>query len=212
MSETCSRPHRRHKRLAVALTVALTLSTACGDDAPDDGAQPATSTTAPATTTSTSSTTSSPTTTTSTAPAESPEQEVIDRYVAFWAARFEANTGMPDPDHPGLAEYATGAQLDNVIAETQGHLDDGLALQQRDAPASFQKVTVVSIDGDTAIVQECYVDDALVVRRDTGAVVDDSITTQNIQGTLQRVDGKWRVAGTELLQESEGVSGCALAS
>ena len=212
MSETSSRPHRRQKRLVVVLLAALMLSSSCGDDAPEDEAQPPTSTTAPATTTSTSSTTSSTTTSTSIAPAETPEQEVIDRYVGFWNARFEANSGVPNPDHPGLAEYATGAQLDNVIAETQDNLDEGLALQQRDAPAAIQKVTVVSIDGDTAVVQECYVDDALVVRRDTGAVVDDSITTQNIQGTLQRVDGRWRVAGTELLQESEGVSGCALAS
>ncbi len=142
----------------------------------------------------------------------SPEQEVIDRYIAYWEARFAANSGTPNPDDPALREYATGAQLDAVIAETQSNLDNGLALQRRDDPASIRRVTVVSIEGDRAVVQECFVDDGLVVRRDTGEAVNDAIATHNVRGELDRVDGSWRVSEARLIQRWEGVAGCAAGS
>ncbi|HRW42149.1 MAG TPA: hypothetical protein P5193_11430, partial [Microthrixaceae bacterium] len=66
--------------------------------------------------------------------------------------------------------------------------------------------------GDRAVVQECVVDDGLVVSRDTGEVVDDSVSTHNVQAEMLRVDGVWKVSEARLLQQFEGVAGCALAS
>ncbi|QYG94408.1 hypothetical protein HC251_19515 [Iamia sp. SCSIO 61187] len=141
------------------------------------------------------------------------EQEVIDRYLGYWAARLEANSGVPDPAHPGLAEFATGAQLEAAVAEAQSNLEAGLAYRQREHPAAFQRVEVVSIEGDVAVVQECYVDDGLVVRQDTGEVVDDDISTHNVRGDLVREHGgPWRVSAVRAIQVWEGVAGCALVS
>ncbi len=145
-------------------------------------------------------------------PLPADHQEIIDRYTGYWDARFAANTGTPNPADPALVEYATGAQLESVIAETQANLDDGRAFQENSNPVRYREVTVVSVDGDRAEVQECVVDDRLVINRDTGEVLNGDVATHNISGTLRRADGVWRVSGTSLVQLWEGVAGCALAS
>ena len=71
---------------------------------------------------------------------------------------------------------------------------------------------MIEIDGDRAVVQECVVDDLVVVRRDGGAIVNDTIATHNVRGELQKVDGVWRVSEARLVQRWEGVAGCALDS
>ncbi len=206
--------HSRHRAAAVCAAAALLLAGAsCGDDGE---ASPASTTTTDAST-STTSTTSETTTsagasTATTAPGTSAEQEVIDRYIGYWNARFEANSGTPDPNDPALREYATGEQLETVVAETQSNLDEGLAFQRAAEPHNIQRVTVVEIEGDRAVVQECVVADGVVVRRDTGEVVNDQVNTHNVQAEMTRVDGVWKVSAARLLQRFEGVAGCALAS
>lgn len=212
---------RRCAAIGALCIAAFTPLTACSDG---DDAAPTSTTDANATTTSTrdSTTSTSPDTTTTTtttesapatnAPGTSPEQEVIDRYLGYWNARFEANSGVPNPDDPALREYATGEQLDAVVAETQANLEDGLAFERAAEPHDVQRVTVIEIDGDRATVQECVVSDGVVVRRDTGEVVNDDVNTHNVQAQMQRVDGVWKVSTARLLQRFEGVAGCALAS
>jgi hypothetical protein len=145
-------------------------------------------------------------------PVSAVEADVIRRYLAFWEARHSANTGIPDPASPALVESATGEQLGVVTRETQRNLDQGLTFQERSGPAAIQRVRVVEVDGDRAQVQECVVDDELLVDRNTGAVVDDSIETHSVVGALERVGGEWRVSSVRLVQQWEGVAGCALAS
>ena len=211
------RSHLRWLLAAAALAVLATGVAGCGDDDSPESASTTTerssSTSQPTSTTEPSSTTTegsvATVTTTSGTPAE---QEVIDRYVAYWGARFEANSGTPDPGDPALREYATGAQLDAVIAETQSNLDQGLAFQRAAEPHDYQRVSVVELEGDRAVVQECVVSDGVIVRRATGEVVNDEVATHNVRGELSRVDGAWRVSEARLVQRWEGVAGCALAS
>ena len=92
------------------------------------------------------------------------------------------------------------------------NLDQGIAFRQRKDPANFRRVKVASLNGDSATVQECFVDDGLVVRRADGAVVNDTIATHSVKGEMVRVDGRWRLAKAELVQRWEGVAGCARAS
>lgn len=209
------------RRLAVAVSwVGLGLLVACnGDDSTDAAStttpadSTATSSSRPATSSTTTSTTPPTATSSSTSGtggANAAEQEVIDRYVAYWDARTAANTGVPNPADPALAEFATGEQLQAVVAETQANLDGGFAFRAADQPANFRDVRVVSIEGDAAVVQECVVDDGLVVRRDTGEIINDSVTTQSVRGEMRRVDGEWRLAAATVIQFWEGVTGCAV--
>ena len=229
MSET-GPPDRRSRapsscRVALLATSLLVAACACGtDEAPigqvSSTTAPGSTSTVSTSTTNRGSGTTSPSTTgadptTSTAPGEPTDpanQEIVDAYTAYWEARFSANSGTPNPEDPALAAHATGAQLDAVVAETQRNLDDGVAFQQAPSPANYRRVTVISIDGDRAEVQECFVDDVQVVDRTTGQIVNDVVATQSVSGTLRLVDGTWRVSGSELVQRWEGVAGCALAS
>jgi hypothetical protein len=61
-------------------------------------------------------------------------------------------------------------------------------------------------------VQECVVADGVIIRRDSGEVVNEEVATHNVRGELVRVDGVWRVSSARLVQRWEGVAGCALAS
>lgn len=137
------------------------------------------------------------------------EQEVIDRYLGYWGARLQANSGVPNPDHPGLPEFATGPQLTEVVSETRSNLEAGRSFRPSDDPVDFRRVDVVSLNGEQAILQDCWVDDAVVIDRTTGRVINDQAATYNGRADLSRIDGSWRVARVRLLQRWEGVAGCA---
>lgn len=196
-------------KLALAVAAAtLALGAACssGDDESGSSGDETTSSTSRATPTPTA---TQPTSTTPTTAYSSVEEEIAARYEAFWQARFEANS-PPDPEDPDLREYAVGQQLDQVLQETQAHRAAGTELRRREDRSGIQRIEVVEVTGDTAVVQECFVDDGLVVRSSDGSVVDDAVWTYNVRGEMQRVDGRWRLAKATLVQQWEGVAGCAL--
>lgn len=209
--------HRQPRGRVIALAVLLCLSIlGCSGD---DGATSSTTTTeSRRTSTTTEATTStapteSTTTTSGSAPSgQTDEEEIVARYIGYWDARFAANSGTPNPDDPALRDFATGAQLDAVIAETRRNLENGLAFRPAANPSDIQRVNVIELEGDHAVVQECVVTDGVIYRRDTGEIVDGEVYTQNIRGELQRVDGVWRVSSARLVQQWEGVAGCAHAS
>ncbi len=217
------RPPRAQRLVAAAMTVAFIGGLAsCGGDDETIGGTTTTRVRAESTGTSPvtgrDTTTTLPTTTAGSSPtasttaSEPGQQPIVDAYIGYWDARFAANAGTPNPADPALRRYATGAQLEAVVAETQENLDAGRAFQARPSPANYRRVTVVSVNGDSAVVQECFVDDGLVIDRATGEVLNDTIATHSVRGELRKADGEWRVASTSLLQRWEGVSGCALAS
>lgn len=209
--------HGQHRRspartgLLVGCALAIALSACGGDDTSADPVRSTTTGRRPATTSSTVPATAPAGAPTSTV-ADPLHQEIIDRYIGYWDARFAANSGTPNPHDPALADYATGSQLDEVIAETQSNLDQGLALRRSSTPHNLRRVRVVSVEGTEAVVQECYVADGIVYRRSTGEVVNDDVATHNVRGELRLIDGTWRVSHTRLVQKWEGVDGCALAS
>ena len=139
------------------------------------------------------------------------ERQIIDRYQAFWEARFKANQAPPNPGDPGLVEYATGKQLDNVRTETQRRLDDGLAFRRPSNSIARRNVRMTAIDGDVANLQDCAVNDGIIYRTTTGEVVNDDAVTQNINAIMRLVEGKWKLEQASLVQEWEGVAECAIA-
>ena len=133
------------------------------------------------------------------------------RYLAYREARFQANQPPPNPDLPGLRDYATGKQLENVIAETRRNLEGGLAVRHPDPSVARSTVRVIEIKGHAATLQECAVDDGIIYRFQTGEIVNSSVATHSVSAPRQRTAGAWTLADTKLLQRWEGVAGCALA-
>lgn len=193
---------------SAAVVAALLLASCSGGG--DEISEPASTTSRAPTTASTTSTS----TTTSTSPPDDSQpdgQELVDRYVGFWDARLAANEAPPNPDDPALAEFATGPQLDNVMAETRQRLDDGLALRSADPSRTSHDVTVISQTANRAELQDCFVNDGIVYRPDTGEVIDDSIVTRSVSADMVLVDGVWKLERATVVQQWEGIAGCALA-
>jgi hypothetical protein len=208
-----SSAHLVPRLVTVALFVGVLAAACSGEDDPsaDDASNRTTAADDQDEATTTTEAASATTATTATDEEfDSVEDEIVARYEGYWDARFAANR-PPNPDDAALREYATGEQLDHVIAETQDNLEAGVEFRRAGDPADFREVSVVSVDGDRAVVQECVVNDNLVVRIGTGEVVDGSVATYNVRGDMQRVDGEWRLAAANQVQRWEGVAGCALA-
>lgn len=157
-------------------------------------------------------TTSTSESTPATDPGDAEAAVVLDRYLQFWEARFEANTEPVNPDDPRLAELAAEAQLTNVTDETKRRSADGLALRRPDNSVTERRPTVVAINGDEATIQDCAVNDDVVYRVATGEVVDDSVVTRSVSATMRRIGGEWKVVSSREVQKWEGVAGCALSS
>ena len=210
--------HARGGVIALAALLGVAMLGCSGDDRATpststiEGRRLSTTTETTAPTATTESTTNTTATSGSTPPGQSTEEEVVARYITYWNVRFAANSGTPNPDDPALRDLATGAQLEAVIAETHSNLENGLAFRPAANPSDIQRIDVVELDGDHAVVQECVVTDGVIYRRATGEVVDAEVYTQNVRGELQHVDGAWRVSSARLVQQWEGVAGCALAS
>lgn len=187
---------RRAALLALAIAVA-----ACGGD--DDDVVP------DGTTTTTAAQTSSPST--STSQVVDDEAAVSERYLAYWEARFAANEEGAPPSDEQLRELATGEQLESVLAEISRNREEGIAFRRPGSSVADRRLTIVAIDGDVARLQDCAVTDGIVYRVATGEVIDESVATHSIEATMRRVDGVWRLEAARLLQEWDGVAGCALA-
>ena len=200
----------RLPRLAACWLVAM-FAVGCGDD--EGGIPPATTldeaSTTPTTREATTTTEAPPPTSTSTTAADPEHQLIIDRYLAFWDARFAANEEPVSAESPTFAEYATGPQLENVRAETARNAEEGLAFRLPQPSISRRDPRVVSVSGDTAQLQDCVVDDGILYRVTTGEVLDDSVSTRNVSAVMRLVDGVWRLEAATIIQQWEGVAGCA---
>ena len=194
--------------LSIAAMLAALVLAACSGSGGEQSTDTSTTTSEPTATSSTVGTSS----TTTADPGTSPEAQATSAYLRFWDVRLEANGAPPDPDHPGFATVATGEQLDNVIAETRDRLEQGLALRSPEASVASHEVRVVRIDASTAELQDCFVNDGIVFRTSTGEIVDDSVITRSVAALMESVDGEWKLARATVIQQWEGVAGCAAAS
>jgi hypothetical protein len=136
------------------------------------------------------------------------EPGVIERYLAYWEARQEANR-LGDPARASLAELATGRQLEQARDEVQTNRDLGLSYRTSVPSVTAHDVAVESQTQGRAVLVDCFVNDGIVVERRTGRVIDDSVVTRRLSAVMRMVNGEWRLASTEVLEEWEGVSGCA---
>lgn len=131
-------------------------------------------------------------------PEEAVRAAVIRDYLASQAAYDEAiggtNGGPPNPDLPALKTYMVGQELISVRAYIIGMQAAGLTAL---GPPAQLHPRVVRVQGNTAIVDDCYTSDGHIVDAKTHALRDAPGTTKaGLESTLQldSVSGLWKVA------------------
>jgi hypothetical protein len=137
--------------------------------------------------TSATTTTRAPTTTTSEPSAT--EQAVLRDYRAYWDAYLTASNPM-NPENPVLAQHATGPALE---ALQKGFL--ALKSAGRIIRGSFDLAPrVVSIDGVTAVVRDCYGDATGIYDAATGERRDTQSGKRHLATATLRLDGAtWKM-------------------
>lgn len=200
------RPHRRRLRLtttAIAVTLAVGACGSAGDDSGQTGADRSTSTTVETTTT------APPETTTTAAP--TPEERALAAYQGYWAAVNEAFAPpQVRPDLPALRQYATGEVLAGIVRRAEEVKGRDSVTRLRENGQYVHRAEVLSVNGDTATIRDCNIDDVIEENATTGQVIDDGVSTRLYISMLVLEDADWKVAVLEREMAWEGVAGCAL--
>jgi hypothetical protein len=175
------------------ITVALAVIPACADER--HAAAPATSMT--------TSTTTAPSTT-----RPDPTAAVLAAYQRFWQVWLEANN-PPNPNDPALAEVDTGAQLARDRAAIAENLRQGIEFRQAQPSHARHRPVILSIAAH-AVIQDCAIDDGVVVDRATGNVVNADVVTYLWRATLTRQGGLWKVSDYTREGRWTGATDCGL--
>ena len=204
--------HAEHPalRLSAGLAVLALTGLGCesgnGDDVPLDAAPGSTTTTTASTTTSTV----AQVTTTTTAP-PTPEEEVLVAYLNYWKAVDAAfDPSEAEPDLPALRQYATGEALAGITASARTSLEQNRARRIPENGRYVHRAEVLAVDGETATVRDCTIDDTVIIDTITGAVLDDAVSTRLYISTMVREAGQWKLAQQNREMGWEGEAGCAL--
>lgn len=113
----------------------------------------------------------------------------------------------PDPDHPDLARYRTGAVLADAIESVATNRALGIAYRRAGSVYSHT-ASVLELGRDRAVVRTCVVDDAQQVAVADGRVLNAAVATKQFEAVLVREADTWKVAENRLLARWEGVAPC----
>jgi hypothetical protein len=138
----------------------------------------------------------------------SDEAAVLAAYQGYWDTWLAAND-PPNPDHPDLAKYATGAALAKVRESVRNHQQLRQVVRLPSNSAWRHEVVVSRVDSTSAVVIDCNVDDSLLIDEPSGRILNDAVASISTTAVLNRVDGLWRVASVEADEQWDGVAGCA---
>jgi hypothetical protein len=143
---------------------------------------------------------------------ERDQQAAIEAVLGFARTTLDANN-PPNPSHPGFATYSTDRAQATAVAASEGLLKRGLATRLPPNSRARHGPEVVSIDGNTAVVRDCAVDDSLLVDIATGRVVEGEGQAETVLYTVVLVrtgqDAPWKVSFTKAEQRWYGITGCA---
>ncbi|CAN5484562.1 hypothetical protein BH20ACT2_BH20ACT2_03950 [soil metagenome] len=178
---------RRVIALAAAGVVFVVQGCSGGDSASSSAtSEPETTTTSEPETT----TTSEPETTTSEDPQAAAESEVLAAYEGMWEDYLRAGD-PPTPDAPFLADHQDGNMLEGTRVNLVKMKAEGLAIR-----GTYETDAVVTqLGSDTAVVEDCGLDQTELYRRDTGTVINSSDADRD--GRVAEVvlkDGSWKVS------------------
>lgn len=163
-------------------------------------------------TTSAAATTSAPDpapTTTTPTPPPTPEDEVSAAYLRATDAMARAFT-TSNPDDPDLAQTQTSPALDDLRKVLLDRQTDGQVLRYPGGTPPSQVISTVVLTSEfEAILEVCIVDNAQLVDRATGSVLDDDVVSRHHEVHMVRADATWLIRENRLTSLTEGPTGCS---
>ena len=135
----------------------------------------------------------------------SPKSEVEAAYLAY-RKMVRRLLESPDPEDEDLAKRSTDENFDFLVEQLSSLDAAGRAL--RFGPDYRFDVSTVMVDGSTATVRDCTVDDAQTIEIGSGAVVSEGTTTQLLEAALVFESGRWRVSSIDRLGTWDGAVRC----
>lgn len=186
---------RQRTALVTTVVVGLILA-ACGADKTPETLPP----TKPVTTVATTTTVLDPV-----------EKAVIDAWIGASQVLDEAKNSGDYENHPQLKEfYLPGELFQATKAQLAEERSRNEKVRYPEPSVSSHEVRVVKIDGITASITDCFVDDRIVFDGVTGAVLNDEVGTYEQIGELVRNEttGQWRASGRKTIGELEGAQRC----
>jgi len=179
---------------AAAVACALALATAACGGYDGDGDETTDSTT--------TSTTSAPTTTVD------PRAEVEAAYLAYWDAYLKAVQEPVDPELPELQALMAGEHI-RVVTRNLGNMQgSGQAVRQREGSQYRNVLATVVLDGVNATFTACTYDDLVTYDTTTGAAIDDSTATKQLEGEMVLEGEQWKVARLVVVAREDGADRC----
>lgn len=166
------------RRLATAVLVPLVVLAGCNRGGPEA------ETMLPPTT---STTFAEPTTTQVTAP-RTPEQVVLDDYLAGWDAVLAAIEAR-DPEHPALVDL----YRERALEATQNYIRKLVANNRTARGTVRHEIRSVTIDGTEAVVHDCT-DDQYIAYEANGEPAESPVGRVGRDNRLRLEEGRWRTA------------------
>ena len=150
-------------------------------------------------------------------PGLGPDDPFHEVLAAYWSLLHRARQEPWTYDDTALDAVAVGAGRDRFVQRID-HLGAAESVVPPEDSIFEVRLSDLRVGSDVAVGEECAVDDfvrAVVRDARTGRryepplVTDDRVFTHRYGVTFQRVDGIWKVADRVLIEEREGVGGCA---
>lgn len=185
--------------LLAALSPAALAACSSDDADPPPTADDPTSTTAPTTTVRTSSTAA-------TTKPPTPEQEVEQAYLDI-TERYYERFAVTKFNDDRLEDDFVGVALENAVATAQDLRSKGQHYRFTDDGPPVPDVEQISVDGETASVISCYVDDVILVDEHNRAA-NEEVASSRVRSTLQSHLERWRVSRQVVEMRWPDAEGC----
>lgn len=135
------------------------------------------------------------------------EDAVKQAYLDYWKI-LDRLGAAPDPDDPALAARAVDPVLSSVRADLSTRKAQGLTIQLPSGSKYAHVIRGTVVNGNSATVSDCFVDDRIQVAAD-GTVVNDHVSTAAAMATLIATGSDWKVSSVQIQKTGDGDLGCA---
>jgi hypothetical protein len=205
-----ARARSSHRSVVMAvLCGSLTLSLAgCRSDHPESS-PPTTRLPLPATSAVLGSTGTTSTTLSPDELAKLSDDEQIRHVIDAYWQEFVLVGQQPDLNRRSFFSLVTGDVLASETTTVANLIAPGQARRLPADPKFAHRITRITLQGATASLDECVVDDLVVFVVKDGTVVDDDIRTYRYRTTMTKASGRWQISRRETVEKEAGVQPCA---